>query len=53
MKGTLIMKHLLAMTCVLALFLLCTPGCNTVKGAGKDLQVVGEKGQELIDGERK
>ncbi|MCA9291817.1 MAG: entericidin A/B family lipoprotein [Phycisphaerales bacterium] len=34
---------------VLALVMLA--GCNTVKGAGQDLQNVGEAGQRVIDGD--
>jgi predicted small secreted protein len=43
------MKKLLGVVSMLTVFVLVAPGCNTVKGAGKDLQVAGEKGQQLID----
>jgi predicted small secreted protein len=35
----------------LAAWAFTTPGCNTVKGAGEDVQSAGEAGQEAINKE--
>jgi predicted small secreted protein len=43
------MKSLLALFSVLTVLALVSVGCHTVQGAGKDIQTVGEKGQEAID----
>ena len=47
------MKKFLATLSVLAVLSLVSQGCNTVKGIGKDVQTVGEKGQEVIDSSEK
>jgi entericidin B len=37
-------------TLILAGILSSLAACNTVKGAGKDIQSVGQKGEEIIKG---
>ena len=34
------------------LLLMHIAGCNTVKGVGRDIEAVGQGGQELIEGKR-
>lgn len=43
------MKKLFGFMSIAIVLVLAMPGCNTVKGAGKDLEAVGDKGQRLID----
>ncbi len=45
------MKVLIQSTCLAGLLLL--GACNTVKGAGKDIQSVGEAGQDAINTTKK
>ena len=45
------MKHVreLILWCLLVLFCVSAAGCNTLKGAGKDIEKAGEAIQDAVD----
>lgn len=40
----------IVMTCALGSLAFATAACNTVQGAGEDIESVGERGEEVVDG---
>lgn len=42
----------LAVISLVLLGTLCSASCNTVKGLGKDVTTIGEKGEELITSDK-
>ena len=40
----------IAMACALGSLALSAAACNTVQGAGEDIESVGQRGEEVVDG---
>ena len=50
MKKELYMIRRIAIACALGSLAFSAAACNTVQGAGEDIESVGERGEEALDG---